>query len=246
MTDKEQIMIDGVDVSVCEAYSKHREGYCGWYTPCEGDSCSYKLEWALDQLKRKEQECEEIKEKYEALKLKNQEGYEIVAELKHECEEQKKERDYFKQIVKGCPEVTCENGGFCVIDIENKRLKQECKKLKETLNSLTRGVVMPMPEAEVIDLTDRYRKALEEIEEVIIPLTNKNPIDNCWTLLNRCDECASKKDCETQSPYFRAKQILDIINKADFGKSERSETRPGESCVEPAEPPIIQEAKGEE
>lgn len=56
--DKEQIMIDGVDVSVCEAYSKHREGYCGWYTPCEGDSCSYKLDWALDQLKRKEQECE--------------------------------------------------------------------------------------------------------------------------------------------------------------------------------------------
>ncbi len=29
---------------------------------------------------------------------------------------------------------------------------------------------------------------------------------------------------------------------ADFGKSERSETRPGESCVEPVEPPIIQEA----
>lgn len=60
--DKEPIMIDGVDVSVCEAYSKHREGYCGWYTPCEGDSCSYKLDWALDQLKRKEQECEELKE----------------------------------------------------------------------------------------------------------------------------------------------------------------------------------------
>ena len=37
---KESI-IDGVDVSRCEAYSKHREGYCGWYTPCEGDSCSY-------------------------------------------------------------------------------------------------------------------------------------------------------------------------------------------------------------
>ena len=29
---------------------------------------------------------------------------------------------------------------------------------------------------------------------------------------------------------------------ADFGKSERSETRPGESCVEPVEPPIIQDA----
>lgn len=58
--DKEPIMIDGVDVSVCEAYSKHREGYCGWYTPCEGDSCSYKLDWALDQLKRKEQLFDEL------------------------------------------------------------------------------------------------------------------------------------------------------------------------------------------
>ena len=60
--DKEPIMIDGVDVSVCEAYSKHREGYCGWYTPCEGDSCSYKLDWALDQLKRKEQKLDKIKD----------------------------------------------------------------------------------------------------------------------------------------------------------------------------------------
>ena len=42
-----------------------------------------------EKLKRKEQECEQIKEKYEALKLENQEGYEIVAELKHECEELK-------------------------------------------------------------------------------------------------------------------------------------------------------------
>lgn len=56
-----QIIIDGCDVSECCAFSKHREGYCGWYTPCEGDSCSYKLDWALDQLKRKEQECERLK-----------------------------------------------------------------------------------------------------------------------------------------------------------------------------------------
>ena len=42
-------------------------------------------------LRKKTQECEQIKEKYEALKLENQEGYEIVAELKHECEELKKE-----------------------------------------------------------------------------------------------------------------------------------------------------------
>ena len=45
-------------------------------------------------LRKKTQECEQIKEKYEALKLENQEGYEIVAELKHECEELKKHNNY--------------------------------------------------------------------------------------------------------------------------------------------------------
>ena len=45
----------------------------------------------LKRLARKTQECEQIKEKYEALKLENQEGYEIVAELKHEYEGLKKQ-----------------------------------------------------------------------------------------------------------------------------------------------------------
>ena len=61
MTDK-QIIIDGVDVSGCECYSEHREGYCGWHIPCEGDICPYKLKWALQQLKRAEQKLEKIKE----------------------------------------------------------------------------------------------------------------------------------------------------------------------------------------
>ena len=61
MTDK-QIIIDGVDVSGC-AYITYRDSenpicsetgqYCKGY-----DICYYK------QLKRKEQECEELKEKY--------------------------------------------------------------------------------------------------------------------------------------------------------------------------------------
>jgi hypothetical protein len=77
-----EIIIDGVDVSGCECYSAHREGYCGWHTPCEGDTCPYKLKWALQQLKAKEQECE-------AYKMEAEEGKEINAELKAENEELK-------------------------------------------------------------------------------------------------------------------------------------------------------------
>ena len=69
MTDKE-IIIDGVDVAGCMHYDKPYcdQSYCGKNgllknTPhpkkCEGrKNCYYK------QLKRKEQECEELKEKY--------------------------------------------------------------------------------------------------------------------------------------------------------------------------------------
>ena len=82
MADKEQIMIDGVNVSKCKylPYCNDKQGNCAFEPNCY-----------FKQLARKTHECEELKEKYEALKLENQEGYEIVAELKHECEEQKKQ-----------------------------------------------------------------------------------------------------------------------------------------------------------
>ena len=57
MTDKEQIMIDGVDVSKCYRYQK-KTGYCeGAFKPeelpfCENFDCKFK------RLARKTQECE--------------------------------------------------------------------------------------------------------------------------------------------------------------------------------------------
>ena len=99
MTDK-QIMIDGVDVSGCKGFYIHDRSTTNidyWmYGQCKsskeyGCYCRNNPNCYFKQLARKTQECEQIKEKYEALKLENQEGYEIVAELKHECKELKKE-----------------------------------------------------------------------------------------------------------------------------------------------------------
>ena len=97
MTDKEQIIVDRVDVSGCKYLNKvvNEEPYCNideehLYTCSSDENCDYK------QLARKTQECEQIKEKYEALKLENQEGYEIVAELKQECEELLKENQQLR------------------------------------------------------------------------------------------------------------------------------------------------------
>lgn len=108
---------------------------------------------------------------------------------------------------------------------------KECEELKKKLNTSEEWRIKAESLNEKQDLENtRYRKALEEIKEVI-----KSPCaeDCVYYEHSTCYDCIKTS-------------ILDIINKADFGKSERSETRSGESCVEPVEPPIIQEAKGEE
>ena len=113
-----------------------------------------------EKLKRKEQECEQIKEKYEALKLENQEGYEIVAELKHECEELKERLERIEEDLKY----------QCV----------DCMNIK----------------------SDRYRKALEEIEE--------------YTREQFCDSCedigSTEYNCHCE--YCEYQEYFDIINKA--------------------------------
>ena len=187
----------------------------------------------ISSLKSKTQECEqkderileltraytELKEKFEALKLENQEGYEIVAELKHECEELKKEYEkqkntWLKQSkVLFLKKKSIEALKKAVLLKENNRYIQSCltqeKQLEyeKLLNKLTRDVVLPaIPEPEVINLTDRYRKAFEEIEKLAIK-TNRNLCNNCgWVNTISC----------IPSEYICGdiKQILDIIRRA--------------------------------
>lgn len=76
------------------------------------------------------------------------------------------------------------------------RKTQECEELKNTLEKLTRGVVLPaIPEPDVISLTDRYREALEEIEKV-------------------CIEDTRIFADGTEVRYDSLDKILDIISKA--------------------------------
>lgn len=174
MTNKEQIIIDGVDVSECRSFDKESytlgvydcdlnelHGYCY----CNND-CHFK------QLARKTQECEQIKEKYEALKLENQEGYEIVAELKHECEELKKEKAEIKKY----------------LGISYKTIMQRLEELTEY------KLKRQLEYIKIQEENDRYRKALQEIEEY-----------------------AKENDDMLQGyhhEWANNKQILEIINKA--------------------------------
>lgn len=62
MTDKEQIIIDGVDVKGCKYYLHNSHKSCGeGLVDCEGKDCLFK------RLARKTQECEELKEENKRL-----------------------------------------------------------------------------------------------------------------------------------------------------------------------------------
>ena len=158
MTDKEQIMIDGVDVMGCVYRDSENKCCCDSSKKNEGEErltgrggCAYNPNCHFKQQARKTQECEQKEKEINELHL-------IIDRLLEAS-------GYDKNIS------TAEDFEDVYSDIDYKvglleELKQECEELKETLNSLTRGVVMPMAESEVIDLTDCYRKALEEIEGI--------------------------------------------------------------------------------
>lgn len=133
--DKEQIIIDGIQ------FNKFGDFYVdydlsGKFQSISSSAKEYKiLKSLIEQLTRKTKECEQIKEKYEALKLENQEGYEIVAELKQECEKLKSQVD--------------EDYNYYTTELKTLRDIISNKEKRNAALFLTSG---------------RYRKALEEIE----------------------------------------------------------------------------------
>lgn len=106
MTDK-QIIIDGIDVSGCyqymprymEDYDIDTLDYCRYYfKPCKDVDvkyCYYK------QLKRKEQECEELKKRLESFQKDYSKLYQVVENKGYikELDQLKIENNQFKQIL---------------------------------------------------------------------------------------------------------------------------------------------------
>ena len=187
---KEQIIIDGVDV-----YN------CGFIHP-EISKTQCHIALAFSDQYEECTNCEQIEDCY----------FKQLARKTQECVELAKERDYLKQIVNSCPEVACENGGFCAIDIENKKLKQEYEELKDKLkiyekmfdNSEFRIALTDIRTGErdireqrdkrLTKENDRYRKALEEIEKL-------------------CKEILGNFLQYSQGSVNTSERILDIINK---------------------------------
>lgn len=164
--------------------------------------------------------CEGLKYKHDGIKKPICTGGGIKS-MYRSCLCEGNSNCYFKQLARKTQE--CEALKAYAQRQENQReeyykeylkLSQECEELKEWLQANQPTGICETCMAEAILQNDKYRKALEKIKELIVPVANKNPVYNCWELLNKCDGCGSKKDCGGQSPYYVAKQIVDIIDKA--------------------------------
>ena len=143
MTDK-QIIIDGVDVSGCRYYDD-RDGYCdACKDDIDGDSftkCMYEDDCYYKQLKRKEQECEELKEEKAYTDMACEQFEQQLDQLKEQLEAYKMEAEEGKEI--------------------NAEIKAENEKLKNFHINLV-GV----KECEIRELA-RYKQVIEKVRELI-------------------------------------------------------------------------------
>ena len=164
MTDK-QIIIDGVDVSGCEFYTN---GWCCcallYEEHCKDCSyCMYKLK---RQLKAKEQECEELKEKVKKYGEINEQETKDYAELKAENEQLKN----FHINLVGVKE--CEIRELAELKSDNKHLNdllnQALKELEES-----RGAIEKIKEITELEAENRSLKAYIKI------LENNNEVNKC-------------------------------------------------------------------
>lgn len=209
MADKEQIIINGVNVSKCDFYDKDK-GYCltlkmnpkGFKNPscfsgdfqeciqgsktCPKTFCHNNSKCHFKQLARKTTECEELKAYAQAQENQRETYYKEFLKLSQENKELKRK----VELMMDCPD--------CKVD-EYKKALNEIEELKEYIqaNKAT-GICETCTHTALIE-NDRYRKALKEIKEV-------------------CLEDTRKFADKTQVRYDSLDDILDIINKAKDGK----------------------------
>lgn len=122
MTDKNQIIIDGVDVSKCDSYvpfgtyrgianTRFEAGDCKyvWIGKCEGANCLFK------QLAHKTKECEDLREALKEEVIYKRTYLKSLLDCKEECEKLKSESFTREEL----------------ISMQEKDIERYCKALEE-------------------------------------------------------------------------------------------------------------------
>ena len=194
MTDK-QIIIDGVDVSGCCQYmSRYMEDYdidtldyCRYhFKPCKDVDvkyCYYK------QLKRKEQECEELQNKFLELNCK---AYSNSLEL----DQLKAEKDGLKTMLK---DLSYENQKFCY------QIEEQTKQLEPFKDEYFKGLDN-VAIAELAKKSIRITAENSKLEQTLIEIKEiaENMNEECFYDDFDCMNCDMQNGCT----YFNKKQIL--------------------------------------
>lgn len=141
MTDK-QIIIDGVDVSECEYYNKddktcrevngkYETDICD-FDKCENSNCYYK------QLKRKEQECEKLKESLKVWKYSDVQHIFKINKYEQTLTEIKPILEFYANSKMGeeHPDKTYHImlNGSCIMVYDPKPARQAIQKISEVEN----------------------------------------------------------------------------------------------------------------
>lgn len=140
MTDKKEIIIDGVDVSGCEYYA---QGICNIPDVIETyDSCMDKGACYFKQLQRKEKECEEVSNEIVELNVK----YETVVNLA------KKNADANE---------------YCLQELEkeNQKLKQALDEIEKMIESIITDCDPITPNYRLNQINDRAYDILDIINK---------------------------------------------------------------------------------
>ena len=199
--DKEQVIIDGVNVSECLLYMNK---FC-IRTKCKCNAiCDYASYVLRRQLKSKEQECEKLN-KWIPIVTRLEEHFGSQEEAKGICY-----KTYTEQVFAQLDQLKAENQGFKILHESDKALlkiqKETCEKLKREIENLKeyytncfRNLLQPVETAHMAkvkaDFIDTYLSSL--LQEKIDKLTDELKIakgelkicesKNTTLYLEKCD-----------------------------------------------------------
>lgn len=231
---KEQIIIDGVNVSECDYYYCNNDGEHRCFkndslATCDA-ACSYAAFYLKEQLSQKTQECEEMKNNLH------------IANTNHEALEQF-QNDYFKgldtttiaELAKKSIRLTKEH---CSDLQKIEKLQQECKKLKERATIAEDNFACEV-QARLYHQNEwlKFSKECEELKKQLKTsekwrinaenLNEKLDIKNTryrkaleeieGLVKNFCKDCGDYENCNWDKEgcyYSLIPNLKDIINKA--------------------------------
>lgn len=194
MTDKE-IIIDSIDVSKCRylfddtSYKRSKTSCSITLKDCKylGDKCYFK------QLKRKEQECEELRGRLNTICFDPRANNNRCISYNRMAEDYAKLIKY-KTLFLKAREIYQRTLKY------NQQLIEENKDLKDTIKRFT-----CQSECYKYKETKKYKQALDEIMKNIKAINNECFYGDIY----ECDNCDMRNGCS----YYRKFKILDIINK---------------------------------